>query len=140
MDARLRGSNTHPIEQLAIRRGTHGVLRPCAEDRLQPSTCALAESRLTWLVAVVAVVWLAWSTVARADGPRIEIDQAAALAGGVSMADAPGFPVTIDVSGAYVLTSDLVAPAHVETPIVVAPHAAEASIDLNGFEVRFEQE
>ena len=45
-----------------------------------------------------------------ADG-KIEINQAKALAGGVTATDAPGFPVTIDQSGSYLLTSDLTVPA-----------------------------
>ena len=42
-----------------------------------------------------------------ADGV-IEINQARALAGGVTIADAPGFPVTLVGNASYVITSDLV--------------------------------
>jgi hypothetical protein len=38
----------------------------------------------------------------------VEINQAKALAGGVTASDAPGFPVTLDAQGSYVLTSNLV--------------------------------
>ncbi len=135
-----RVSTIHPIEHLAGRRGAHGVLQASPDDQRAASACILIESRLTVLITVILAGWLAWSSAAKAEDARVEIDQAAALAGGVTMADAPGFPVTIDVPGAYVLTSDLVAPAHVRSPIVVGPQAGEASIDLNGFAIRREGE
>ena len=52
---------------------------------------------------------LALALPAFADG-RIEINQARALAGGITPGDAPDFPVTLDQGGSYVLTSNLLLP------------------------------
>jgi len=65
-----------------------------------------------------------------ADGV-IQINQARALAGGVVPADAPGFPVLIDASGSYVLTSNLMVPDQLTDGILVT--ADRVTIDLNGF-------
>jgi hypothetical protein len=81
-------------------------------------------------LAAVIALGLA-SREARADDGRIEINQARALAGGVTPGDAPGFPVTISVPGSYVLTSNLAAPAGDG----IAASVAGVAIDLNGFEV-----
>jgi hypothetical protein len=60
------------------------------------------------------------------------IDQAKALAGGVTPGDAPGFPVQINKPGSYKLTSNLDVPLHVQAIQVAAPGV---TIDLNGFVV-----
>jgi hypothetical protein len=61
----------------------------------------------------------------------IEINQAKALAGGVTASDAPGFPVTIDVGGSYRLTGSLTnLDASVDTIRITA---SLVSLDLNGF-------
>src|SRR5258708_21219008 len=60
----------------------------------------------------------------------IEINQARALAGGVTPSDTPGFPVTMDPPGSYRLTSDLDVAANLSAIVVSASHV---SIDLNGF-------
>ncbi len=70
--------------------------------------------------------------VAAAGDGRIEINQARALAGGVTAGDAPGFPVTISTDGSFVLTSDLVVPVDEDGLFV---NGADTSIDLNGFSV-----
>lgn len=67
-----------------------------------------------------------------ADG-RLEINQARALAGGVTPGDAPGFPVVLRSAGSFVLTGDLTVPAGT-TGIEVL--AADVSIDLAGFAVQ----
>lgn len=67
-----------------------------------------------------------------ADGV-VEINQARALAGGVTATDAPGFPVTIDAPGSYILTGDLVvADSSAAAVDVTANHV---TLDLNGFRV-----
>src|SRR5262245_13742910 len=68
-----------------------------------------------------------------ADG-RIEINQARALAGGVTAADTPGFPVTLGAGGSYVPTSGLV----VADPNLDAIEftADGVTVDLNGFELQ----
>lgn len=72
----------------------------------------------------------------------IEINQAKAMAGGVTPGDGPGFPVTLSVGGSYRLTSNLdVVAGGQGSPeslngIVAAPSSTledEFDIDLNGF-------
>jgi hypothetical protein len=67
----------------------------------------------------------------------IEINQARALAGGVSPGDTAGFPVLLSVPGSYRLTGDLdvrgeTTPENV-TAIRIAAH--DVTLDLNGFGV-----
>lgn len=64
----------------------------------------------------------------------IGINQAAALAGGVTPGDAPGFPVTISQSGSYVLTGNLTVPDANTTAIEIVD-APSAHVDLGGFEI-----
>lgn len=63
------------------------------------------------------------------------INQAAALAGGVTPGDAPGFPVTISVPGSYKLTGNLTSPAGQPNSLIHVT-AADATIDLNGYTVQ----
>ena len=56
----------------------------------------------------------------------VEINQARALAGGVTPSDLPGFPVTIDGPGSFVLTGDLDLSA--ESP---ATHAIDIDTPLH---------
>lgn len=75
------------------------------------------------------------------------IDQNRALAGGVTPADRPGFPVTISVSGSFRLSSDLVVPPNTSgieiTDNPGDPNGltrdpnfdASVTIDLNGFAI-----
>lgn len=82
---------------------------------------------------------LAPAALVASDG-RIEINQAKALAGGVTPGDTAGFPVTLSVAGSYILTSDLdvtvaASPQDV-TAIFVTASAPGLDIDLNGFAIR----
>jgi hypothetical protein len=61
------------------------------------------------------------------------INQAAALAGGVTPGDAPGFPVTISQSGSYRLSSNLVISSANGTGIVIT--APNVNLDLTGFSI-----
>ncbi len=61
-----------------------------------------------------------------------EINQTCAVVTGCLPGDAPGFPVTLDVSGSYRLTSDLV-PAGADGIALAAP---SISLDLSGFSIR----
>jgi hypothetical protein len=61
------------------------------------------------------------------------INQSIALAGGVTPGDAPGFPVTISVSGSYRLSGNLTVPDANTNAIVVT--ADNVTIDLNGFSI-----
>lgn len=86
-------------------------------------------------LGLVFLAGLAYAQVAlAAGGGVVEINQAAALAGGVTASDAPGFPVTIDVPGSYVLTGDLVLPDANTTGLQVV--ADDVRIDLAGFSIR----
>jgi hypothetical protein len=63
----------------------------------------------------------------------VEINQARALRGGVTPADAPGFPVTIDRAGSYRLTTDLTLPESAAAGNGIEIEAGEVTLDLNGF-------
>ncbi|HUU44069.1 MAG TPA: hypothetical protein VMX57_09830, partial [Planctomycetota bacterium] len=83
--------------------------------------------------ATLACFVLVLGVDATADDGRIEINQAAALAGGVVTGDAPGFPVQITLPGSYVLTGDLTVSDPGTSAILVS--ASRVSLDLNGFSV-----
>lgn len=61
------------------------------------------------------------------------INQSAALAGNITPGDAPGFPVTISVSGSYRLSGNLTVPDANTTAILIT--AENVAIDLNGFSI-----
>jgi len=63
-----------------------------------------------------------------------EINQARALAGGVTGSDTLGFPVFIDTNGSYRLTSNLTVDENT-VAIEVLASAKEVTIDLNGFAI-----
>jgi hypothetical protein len=68
----------------------------------------------------------------------IEINQAKALAGGVTPGDDPLFPVYLATSGSYILTSDLdlsVDGNPLNTHAILV-NGADVTIDLNGFAIR----
>jgi len=89
-------------------------------------------SRIVVAGALVLMVASSAATVLAVDG-AIEINQAKAEAGGVTPGDAPGFPVDLNLSGRYVLTSDLNVPA-LKDGIHIA--AQDVTLDLNGFTVK----
>jgi hypothetical protein len=89
------------------------------------------------MTAALAAAALGAVTAAplRAQDGVIEINQARALAGGVTPGDTAGFPVTIDAPGSYRLTSNLditgvATPADTDV-VVVSAHGV--TVDLNGF-------
>lgn len=63
----------------------------------------------------------------------IEINQARAIAGGVTPGDAAGFPVTLDQSGSYRLTGDLAPTGPAANVIEI--DADNVRLDLNGFRI-----
>jgi len=63
----------------------------------------------------------------------IQLNQARAIRGGLSASDVPGFPITLDAPGHYVLTSDLEVSDPDAGGILVA--TSNVSIDLNGFRI-----
>jgi hypothetical protein len=82
-----------------------------------------------FLAALLAAV----ATAASANGGRIELGHERALAGVPEIGDAPGYPVTIRVAGAYVLTSALTPPAKTSA---ITVRARDVEIDLNGHAIR----
>lgn len=85
--------------------------------------------RIAW--GVVCALWLA--TAAQAGDGRVEINQSC-VETGCFATDTPGFPVTIQSPGSYVLTSDLVVPDAATSAVFV--QSGGATLDLNGFSVR----
>jgi hypothetical protein len=65
----------------------------------------------------------------------IEINQARALAGGVTPGDTAGFPVTISVSGSYRLTGNLDAVGTDPPAGGIFVNTGNVTVDLNGFTV-----
>ena len=59
-----------------------------------------------------------------------QINQAQAMAGGITPGDTPGFPVRITVPGSYELTSNLEVPAGKAGIEIIASHV---TLNLNGF-------
>ncbi len=62
----------------------------------------------------------------------ININQAKAMAGGVTPGDEPGFPVTISQPGSYKLTGSLGVAGNMQAILIEAPNV---TLDLNGFTV-----
>lgn len=90
-------------------------------------------NRAGTLIVLCAMLSLSLGAATTSNGVTI-IDQAAALAGGISGAcDAAGFPVTICKPGSYKLTSDLIVPDGADG---IDINANDVTIDLNGFAVR----
>jgi hypothetical protein len=61
------------------------------------------------------------------------IDQAKAMGGNVTPGDAPGFPVSITISGNYRMSSNLTVPNANTSAIVII--ANNVTIDMNGFSI-----
>ncbi len=80
----------------------------------------------------VALGALAPAPALAVDG-QVAITQAKAMAGGVTPGDAPGFPVSINLPGSYVLSSGLTVPDANTTAIEI--NADHVTIDLNGFAI-----
>ncbi len=85
------------------------------------------------LACLVATTALGAEPCFAVDG-AILVNQARALAGNVTLGDAPGFPVSINTPGYYVLTSNLTVPNQNTTAIQV--NANNVTIDLNGFAIQ----
>lgn len=90
--------------------------------------------RLHALVALLALAPALQSGPARAVDGVIEINNARAVAGGVTSGDTPGYPVTIDQSGSYRLTGPIyVSGWNLHVVEITADHV---TLDLGGFEIR----
>ena len=87
---------------------------------------------LRTLASLLVAAFVLGALPARAVDGVVEINQAAALAGGVTLLDAPGFPVTIAERGSYRLTGELNVPPDTNGIDVGIDHV---TIDLNGFTI-----
>lgn len=84
----------------------------------------------SWLTGIG---WIALAPSASAVDGVTEINQARAVVGGVTPSDTPGLPVTIDTSGTYRLTGNLVqGPPQTDVISISAP---DVTLDLNGFKI-----
>jgi len=101
----------------------------------------------TWLSSLIAIAFaLTISPLANASDGVVEINAAAALAGGITPDDDPGFPVTISQPGSYRLTSNLARRQGIALPggSGSPPHmihvtADDVTIDMNGFRISCNQ-
>lgn len=84
-------------------------------------------------VVLATTILFASASLAQAVDGVIEINQARAVAGGVTSADDPGFPVTIGTAGSYRLTGNLSTTA-ASVPVVQIT-ADDVTLDLNGFRI-----
>jgi len=87
----------------------------------------------SYMILVALIGLLATAPAFAVDGV-ILIDQSLALAGNVTPADTPGFPVTINQPGSYRLSGNLTVPDADTTAIEIT--ANNVTVDLNGFVVR----
>ncbi|MFK7898505.1 MAG: right-handed parallel beta-helix repeat-containing protein [Myxococcota bacterium] len=88
------------------------------------------------LALTTASITLLASSAMAGDG-RIEINQARALAGGISPTDGPGFPISLEGNQSYVLTSDLdTGGSSGLTASGALGTRDNITIDLNGFSLR----
>jgi hypothetical protein len=83
-----------------------------------------------WTMVAAAVILLAGNNSAYAVDGVVLIDQAKAMAGNVTPGDAPGFPITISLSGSYRLSGNVTVPS---TEVGFSITAINVTIDLNGF-------
>ena len=89
--------------------------------------------RLTCALMVVFSALAAFAPSARAVDGVVEINEAKALAGGVTPGDGAGFPVSITRPGSYRLTSDLAVSSAATDAIRIS--ANDVTLDLNGFTI-----
>jgi hypothetical protein len=91
----------------------------------------------TRLLAAVAIVLASAAPAFAVDGV-VEINQARAIAGGVTPGDAPGFPVTISQTGSYRLVGnlDVSGVPGPENVTAIEITASFVTLDLNGFSVQ----
>lgn len=89
----------------------------------------------TYLRHLTAVSLLCCCGTALAVDGVIEINQARALAGGVTPGDTPGFPVTLDQPGSYRLTGNLDLSAEGGSVSGIVVSAPAVTVDLGGFQI-----
>jgi hypothetical protein len=84
-------------------------------------------------IAFLAAVALLLPSGALGVDGVILIDQNKALAGNVTLGDAPGFPVSITQPGSYRLSGNLTVPDANTTAILI--NTGNVTVDLNGFAI-----
>lgn len=84
-------------------------------------------------ISISVALGAAYGAQARAQ-QVITIDQAKAMAGGITEDDAPGFPITLSKPGTYRLTGNLTVSAPNQHAFVVTAH--NVTLDLGGFLVQ----
>jgi hypothetical protein len=86
-------------------------------------------------VFISAVLMFLWVSPAAAglEG-SVLINQARALAGGISPGDTPGFPITISQAGTYALVSNLV-PTNDNVNVIEINTSDGVTLDLNRFSI-----
>jgi hypothetical protein len=94
-----------------------------------PKLVVRNRGRAAGTVAVVLASVLPAAPAAAVDG-EVLINQAKAIAGGITPGDAPGFPITISRLGKYKLTSTLNVPPGTDGIVITSNDVA---IDFNGF-------
>lgn len=85
------------------------------------------------VLVTATLIAAGWSTDALAVDGQIAINQARAIAGGVTPGDAPGFPITLSQPGSYVLTGNILVPDAQTTAFAIS--ADHVTLDLNGFAI-----
>lgn len=91
-------------------------------------------TRLPYIAALITLGGIVLGTTpAFAVDGVVLIDQNRALSGNVTPGDAPGFPVTISISGSFRLASNLV--VSTDTHAIDITAGDSVSIDLNGFTI-----
>ena len=91
------------------------------------------KSRAFWFILLTLTILQGLAGMAQAVDGVFLIDQARALAGGITPGDAPGFPVTISQPGSYRLMGNLTVPDQNTSGIVIT--ANDVTVDLNGFAI-----
>jgi len=104
---------------------------PAGKESTMRRSAFRSEAAGRGLLTRATLALLLTSSPALAVDGVIEINQAAALAGGITSCDTPGFPVNICASGSYRLTSDL---AYTSGPAIDIA-ANDVTLDLNGMTV-----
>jgi hypothetical protein len=88
------------------------------------------------MIIWISAALLIWATPAAAADGAIEINQAKALAGGVTPGDSAGFPVQITQPGSYRLTGNLDRTGVALSTRTIDITSADVTLDLGGFEIR----
>ncbi len=107
--------------------------QPGAGARRPPATCTIYATDSGGTICAAFIKGCVPGAQDVGNDGVVHIDQGRAATGGVTSADAPGFPVTLSDPGSYRLTGNLEVPAGV---IGIRVTTSNVTIDLNGFTLR----